>query len=49
MSNKELECLVKLVLIENSNDSEWRDPYFAQPKPKTNQVSFLSDFIYLNK
>ena len=25
------------------NDPEWGDPYFEQPKPKTNQVPFLSD------
>ena len=32
-----------------SNNSEWEVPYFAQPKPKTNRVRFLSNFINLIK
>ena len=28
---------------------EWGDPSFAQPKPKSNQVRFISDFRNLNK
>ena len=31
------------------NDSEWGAPYFNKPKPKSNQVHFLSDFMNLNK
>ena len=31
------------------NDSEWLDPSFAQPKPKSNKLFFLSDFRNLNK
>ena len=35
-------------VFENVNDSEWEDPYFVQPKPKTNQVYFLSGFRKIN-
>ena len=31
------------------NEPEWGYPSFAQPKPKTNQVIFLSDYRTLNK
>ena len=31
------------------NHSEWRDPSFAQPKPKSKQLCFLSDYRNLNK
>ena len=49
MFKKEVESLVILVVIENPNDSQWGDQYFAQPKHKTNQVIFLSEFRDLNK
>ena len=32
-----------------ANDSEWVDPSFAQLKPKSNRVCFLSDFRNPNK
>ena len=41
---KELEHLVLLGLLENTNDSKWGPQYFSQPKPRINQVSFISDF-----
>ena len=41
--------LVLLGVLESSNVSEWRAPSFAQPKPKTNQARFRSDFRNLNK
>ena len=41
MSKKKVEHLVLLGFLERQHESEWR----AQPKPKTNQVHFLSDFI----
>ena len=47
-SKKWVESLVLLGILEKSNDSEWGYPYFAQPKPKTNQVRFKSDFRNLN-
>ena len=46
---KEVERLVLLGFLEVTNDSEWGAPYFAQPKHKSNQVRFLSNFINLNK
>ena len=45
---KEVDILVLLGALKYTNDSEWEDQYFAQPKPKTNQVSFLSGSINLN-
>ena len=47
--NKVVELLVLLGVRENSNDSEWGAPYFAQIKPKTNRASFLSGFIKFKK
>ena len=41
--------LVILVVIKNSNNSEWGSQPFPQSKPKTNRVHFLSDYINLNK
>ena len=38
-----------LGVLEISHDSEWGSPSFAQPKPKTNRVSFLSYFRNINK
>ena len=49
MFKKEVERLVLLRILEVSNDSEWGAPSFAQPKPKSNRVHFLSDFRNLNK
>ena len=49
MLKKEVECLVQLRVLEVANDSELGAPSFSQPKPKSNQVRFLSDFRNLNK
>ena len=49
MFQNEVEHLVLLGVLEVANDSEWGYPYFAQYKPKSNQVSFISDFRNLNK
>ena len=46
---KGVERLVLLGILEVANDSEWVSPYFAQPKPKSERLSFLSDFRNLNK
>ena len=45
----EVEGFIILRVLRVSNDSEWEDPSFAQPKPKYNKVCFISDFGYLNK
>ena len=49
MIKKEVERLVLLGVLEIENDSEWVSPSFAQPKPKSNQIHFISDFRNLNK
>ena len=49
MFKKEVGSLVLLGVLKVANDSEWRAPSFAQPKPKSNIVRFLSDFINLSK
>ena len=49
MLKKGVERLVLLGVLEVANYSEWVAPSFAQPKPKSNQVGLLSDFINLNK
>ena len=46
---KEVERLVLLGVLEVANDSEWVSPSFAQPKPKSNWVHFLSEFRNVNK
>ena len=46
---KEVESLVLLVFIKVANYSEWVAPSFTQPKPKSNRLRFISDFINLNK
>ena len=46
---KEVERLFLLGVIEQANNLEWGAPYFAQPKPKSNQVSFISNFINIDK
>ena len=49
MFKKEAERLVLLGVLDVSNVSEWEDPSFAQIKPKSNRVRFLSYFRNLNK
>ena len=49
MFKKEVAILLILGFLGVANDSEQRDPSFAQPKLKSNQVRFLSDLINLNK
>ena len=49
MFKKEVGCLVLLGVLEVENDSEWRAPSFAQPKPQSNQVYLLSEFKNINK
>ena len=49
MFKREVEILVLLGFLDVENDSEWGGPSFAQPKPKSNQESFRSDFRKLNK
>ena len=46
---KEVKRLVRLEVLEESNDSEWGAPYFSKPKEKTNRVRFLSDFWNLKR
>ena len=49
MFRKEVERLVNLGVLEESNDSEWGSPLFSQTNSKTNRVGFLSDFRNLNR
>ena len=49
MFRKEVEILVKLSVIEESNESEWVAPSCAHPKAKKNRTLFLSDFRNLNR
>ena len=49
MLKNEVGRLVLLVFLEVANDSEQRSLSFAEPKPKSNQIRFLSDFGNLNK
>ena len=49
MFEKKVQRLVLLGVLELANDSKWGSPSFTQPKPKSNQVNFLSDFKNLNK
>ena len=46
---KDVERLFILGLLEVANDSEWGSPYFTQTKPKSKQISLLSDFSDINK
>ena len=46
---QEVEHLVILEVLELGKYSEWVAPYFEKPKPKSNQVHFLSEFRNLNK
>ena len=38
---KKFENIVLIGVVENPNESEWGDPYFAQLKPRTNQAHIL--------
>ena len=49
MSKKGVERLILLGFLEVANDPEWGAPTSTQIKPKSNQVSFLSEFRNLNK
>ena len=49
MFKKEVEHLVLLGLLKVANDSYWGAPFFAEPKPKSNRVHFLSEFRNLNE
>ena len=49
MFRNEFERLVRLVVLEESNEFKWEAPSFSQPKAKTNHVIFLSDFQNLNR
>ena len=49
MFKQEVEHLVVLGVLELVNDSEWVAPSFVKPKPKSNQVHFLSEFRNINK
>ena len=46
---QEVEHLVILEVLELGNYSEWVDPSFVKPKPKSNQVHFLIEFRNINK
>ena len=46
MFNKKLKVLIILGFLKYSNDSKWGAPYFKQPKPKTNRVCLINDFIH---
>ena len=46
---KEVERLLKIGVLKESNDSEWGAPSFSQPKSKTKRIRFLSDFRNLNR
>ena len=49
MLKKEVKRLVSLGVIKHSNESEWGEPYFPQPKAKTNRLILLSNFRNLNR
>ena len=49
MFKREVDRLVQLGVLEIDNDSLWGFPSFAQPKPKLNQVRFLSYIRNINK
>ena len=48
MFKNEVERLVLLGVLKVENDSEWGSPSFAEPKPKSNIVSLISDFSNTN-
>ena len=45
----EIERLFLIGVPGVVNNSQRGAPYFSQPKPKSNQVCFLSDFRNLNR
>ena len=45
----EVERLLLLGFLEISKHSKWGAQSFAQPKPESNQVVFLSEFRNINK
>ena len=45
---KEISSLGKIVVIEQSNESKYRAPYFAQPK-KNGTVIFIYNFKNINR
>ena len=45
----EVERLVLFGVLGVTNKLDWGAPFFAQPKPKSNQVHFLSAFRNMNK
>ena len=45
---KEVGNLVLLGVLNTANNPEWGAPPFAQSKPKSNRVRFISDFRNLN-
>ena len=47
--NVEVKLLVLMGVFEESNDSKWPAPSFAQTNPKINQVHFPSYLINLNE
>ena len=49
MFKKEVKIIVKLVVIEEANESKWGATSFDQPNAKTNWVILLSDFRKLNR
>ena len=49
MFKQDIEHLVLLGVLELANDSEWVAPSFEKPKPKSNQVHFLSEFRNMNR
>ena len=49
MSKQEVGNLVVKWVLELANNSEWVSPTFVKPKPKLNQLHFLSEFRNLNK
>ena len=49
MFKTEVDGLVLHGLLRVASDSEWGAPSFAQPKPKSNRIRFLSDIRNLNK
>ena len=46
---EQVERLVLLGFLDRANYSKWGAPSFTKPKPKSNQVDFLSNFRNLNK
>ena len=49
MFKTQVERLLLLGVLQIANYSEWGYPSFAQAKPKSNIVGFISDFSNINK